>query len=505
MSEEVVSNAVVKSPHLLSFFKENPLCSIEMMIEPMITTIRSLTTKNDKDNQTELLKCISANIMSMMETQKQQKNQIIAEVNSYIGMMKSDLIQNISTSVSGQDSSRTATMIKTIDEHIEKIKSSLPQEILKNNSEHISTITEQLKLDMNKSNPTVLMLAKIDTFSSCMMSQLSQLSLEQTIMKEQQKKFVDSYEITSDKMKKVQHKGKIGEMYVQSLLETIYRPDNIVRYEKGSSTGDYIIKREDKGDLLIEVKNYEEETPYSQVEKFVRDVLNTNMNGIMISLTSSINKKRDFHVEIRNNNVLLYLSNENGVNSLDNRRLFEERIRTAIDTIDLIKLSFSEKSEDITLTSNQVDIFIRRCEELKLIKEELERNVKDYCKKTLDSLSRIEIASLCNMIVPNGSYDIIKCKYCDEEYEKKELKKHEQKCVKKNIVSESEKTLLSEKKYVCEGCGKIYKMLGFLTKHKKECDKFIVLSSTNTESEETIQSEEIVVKPKTLEKRQYKQ
>ena len=76
----------------------------------------------------------------------------------------------------------------------------------------------------------------------------------------------------------------------------------IINSSNKTGQGDLILKRPNKVPILFETKNYA-----INVKKFIRDIDNTNYNGIMLSQTSGIIGKDNFQIDIHNNNILVYI------------------------------------------------------------------------------------------------------------------------------------------------------------------------------------------------------
>jgi hypothetical protein len=95
-------------------------------------------------------------------------------------------------------------------------------------------------------------------------------------------------------------KGQIGEAHVESILRKHFG-NNVENVTKTSKSGDLTLNFMHKK-LIVEVKNYKNDVPSSEVEKFQRDLATTNAScGVFISLNSQISTIReDFIIRYEN-------------------------------------------------------------------------------------------------------------------------------------------------------------------------------------------------------------
>lgn len=141
-------------------------------------------------------------------------------------------------------------------------------------------------------------------------------------------------------------KGKISENMLYDVLLSLF-PCDIVEYTgKTDNSGDFIIKRKNKCDLLIENKFYQHNVPYSEVEKFHSDIINQNMSGIFISQKYGISNKNNFEIDIMKDNFLVY------IHSCDNN---VDKIRTAVNIIDFLKESTKKIIRNENTNENVID------------------------------------------------------------------------------------------------------------------------------------------------------
>jgi hypothetical protein len=74
------------------------------------------------------------------------------------------------------------------------------------------------------------------------------------------------------------------------------------------ASGDFMLKRINKPAILIETKDYANNVPKEETDKFIRDVAQQKCNGIFLSQSSGISLKENYQIEF-NKAQLVYIHN----------------------------------------------------------------------------------------------------------------------------------------------------------------------------------------------------
>jgi hypothetical protein len=106
-------------------------------------------------------------------------------------------------------------------------------------------------------------------------------------------------------------KGGISENKALRSLINAFPKEYIKDTHKLTASGDFIVEHVDCGKILIENKDYSENVPTSETDKFLRDMQNQNSHGIFISQKSGIANKENFQIQIIDNKVAVYLHKVN--------------------------------------------------------------------------------------------------------------------------------------------------------------------------------------------------
>jgi len=244
-----------------------------------------------------------------------------------------------------------------------------------------------------------------------------------------------------DKYKNASQKGAISENHIESLLNSMYKSAEILRTTDESKSGDFIMVRTKSDEskivtpsILFEIKNYNVNIPTQEVTKFVRDINEKKMCGIMISLSSGICNKLNYEINItETNNICLYIHDMNydpdklklGVDIIDNlysklklNTIKPNEYNISMETLDQINKEYNTFIEKRTLAIN---------------------HFKELSKKTLQYIEELELMNLNKLLSSNSTFNntsTLKCNYCEfVGTNLKSLAAHKRRC-KKNIIAE---------------------------------------------------------------------
>jgi len=194
-------------------------------------------------------------------------------------------------------------------------------------------------------------------------------------------------------------KGAVSECELYSILQKIVPHDFLVRCSAEACSCDIRLTRKDKRfpNILFENKDYTATVNTDEVEKFERDLKRQGCHGIFLSQNSPIAYKENFHIDIINNIIHLYIPNA-GYDI--------EKIKLAINIVD----SLSEKLNLIVLDPNEeiYELSINDFDSLKKEycefankKSEMLDLIRMIMKQLSDKLDAIELPVLKRLTVGN--------------------------------------------------------------------------------------------------------
>lgn len=239
-----------------------------------------------------------------------------------------------------------------------------------------------------------------------------------------------------------QFKGQFSETTLNRLLNEIYTTGEIINTTGATASGDFILKRSNKPNILFENKNYERNVNIEEIKKFIRDVTENRCSGVMISQTSGIVGKPDFFIEIHDGHVLIYLHQVN---------YSKDKIKMAVDIIDnlsekLLSISAFEGTNGVTIKKEVLDRINEQFQTFKFQKDILITTTKEAHKKILSQIEELALPDL--KIFLDEKYASTQnqqflCEVCNQSFVNKKAlashkKVHASKKVKKGKKSSSE-------------------------------------------------------------------
>jgi len=168
------------------------------------------------------------------------------------------------------------------------------------------------------------------------------------------------------------------------ILNKIY-PSSSTEYT--STPSQFILSRNNMSDIFFDCKQYTYNVPLDDVNNFIKNCNDNNLSGILISNNSGIATKNNFHIDISDKNVLLYLHSTN---------YNEDIIHTAVDILDYLTDIISKidpafinplTSEQLTDINQEFQTFLHK-------KETVINYIRDTNKKLIQQILDIELPSL---------------------------------------------------------------------------------------------------------------
>jgi hypothetical protein len=433
----------------------------EMMIDLLENIINNISG--------EMTNSITKELIMMMRDQKTELSTIKTDLESVknnillkLHDIKDENIDNIKILISNNDNEN---IIKIIDK-IEKENKRLIEEIIpKSNSKYYNeyenlmrTFKEELKtidnlepkynnllrnIEMSLTTSELRMgnrISEIKNIESSIITYISNTEqrIQNNILEiknneirntESQQKINEDLIKYLDKYKNSTKKGIISENHIENLLNNIYKTGEIRRTTDESKSGDFVLIR-DNISILFEIKNYNRNIPSHEVLKFERDVIEKNLSGIMMSISTGICNKYNYQIDItKNNNICLYIHDLN---------YDADKIKLGVDIIDNLysKLKLNNKNAtEININEETLEL-INKEYQLFIQKRELAINhIKESSKKTIQYIEEIELSNLNQLLLSKYIFNntsVLECDLCRKfvGINLKSLAGHKKKCMK---------------------------------------------------------------------------
>jgi hypothetical protein len=227
-------------------------------------------------------------------------------------------------------------------------------------------------------------------------------------------------------------KGGVSERQLEDVVAKMYPTADIVDTSTQSGSGDLVLKRPNKVEILLENKLYGRNLGQSETDKFVRDANSLRMHGIFISQTSGIVSKDNFQIDIHNGLVLIYLHNV---------QYDADKIRSAIEIIDSLssKLNVVDGEHDSNSISSEIlESMNYEFQSFLSKKENIIASTKENQRKLISQLEELTLMSLEKYLSTKFSFTKkgFTCEICDNWTgpTKKSLSAHMRACKKTGAI-----------------------------------------------------------------------
>jgi hypothetical protein len=427
-----MENITITDKTIIAFYKENPQLNIENINNIFIDILKQLSTNlSSKIDNT-----LTSQILSIVTELKGEIYKINSDMTAKLNDTRKEYMNDVKTLFSHAELSTqekinhileksndnlltktTLLMSNIIPKSHDKNYTSI-ENCIKQFFTNISEDTKQL-LQMNGMDKSDGLVENIDKNINKMFSNIQQ-SLFNAIQTSESRTFSSIQQVndTINLQKQIQEnlsvelnaflnkyksnssvKGSVSECELYSLLQKILPHDFLVRCSTEACSCDIRLTRKDKRlpNILFENKDYTATVNTDEIEKFERDLKLQRCHGIFISQNSPIAYKENFHIDIINNIIHLYIPNA-GYDI--------EKIKLAINIVD----SLSEKLNLIVLDPDEeiYEVSIDDFENLKKEycdfankKSEMLDLIKMITKQLSDKLESIQLPVLKKLTVGN--------------------------------------------------------------------------------------------------------
>jgi hypothetical protein len=198
--------------------------------------------------------------------------------------------------------------------------------------------------------------------------------------------------------------------------------------------GTFSLKRIRKQNIILKSMHSDENISIEDQELFTQLISEKNCSGILISQNSGISTKKDFQIEIVNNNIIVYIHNSN---------YSETQIDTAVSIID----NLYAKLRQFTIFANDTDITISK-DVLEIINTEYQLFItqkiaivellKENQKKIITQMEEFRFPGLDKFLATKFAAPVqkpgLKCELCKgfTAHNLKALAAHKRGCIRKH-------------------------------------------------------------------------
>lgn len=495
-------NIIIKNEKIKLFFKENPTLDIETILLITIDLLNTGLATGKEYTETKMISLLKDNnleinkLSNLLECNKLSNDNIKNEIDhiktllsnnnnnviTKLYEMKENYIQEMKSLLTNNENDKSINILNILDKEnnnlLLKMNNILTDNIsshqLKNNNELLNLLKiELLEKIQNENNPDKILNILNEKYNKLLEIISEQISPDKTLslienkynnlyekvilnIKEDIDKVKTYSELTTINQEKTNNDllnyfgrnkkssviGQQGEDELYKVLCDLLPSSEIVKTGNETGKGDFIILRENKEPILIETKHYNANVKREETDKFLRDIDNTNYNGIFLSQTSGIVNKTNYQIDIHNNNILIYIHNVD---------YDPTKINIGLNLIDLLSDKIKKEDlKDFKISNETLKTINNEYSNLIIIREKLLNELKDYYKKTMENYNNLNLMSLERILSINYATHkkiTFVCEYCKKfECESlNSLARHKTACKKKYVNNKIENEELINK------------------------------------------------------------
>lgn len=439
---------IIKNPDVISFYQQHPNINIETINLFFIDIIKKLSTNlSSTMNDNNISK-----LLSMVTEMNTTINKFDTSFSLKLMELKKDYMEELKQAMNNNAINEKGNMQSVLERNHDNLVAKtqlllnefMPrsqegyyklEKVLKEHFNIMNSATKRILEQTNKEESSEIVKNIDDQFSKMVslihqpICNYIQSSEERTLNNIQQvKDNVNSHKQSQETLATEMNsflnkyknnsnlKGNISETELYFVLQKLMPSDEILRCGSESATCDIKVNRCDpnKPTILFENKNYTGTVDTEEVRKFERDIQLQKKHGIFLSQNSPITFKSEFHIDIINGLILVYVPNaEYDLN----------KIKVAIDIVDKLSIHVSElvsktdkevKEEHQIMNNRDLTAIIKEYTEFGIKKMETIDMIKTMSKQMIEKLEEMQMPNLNKYLMGTGQYksDKMLCQFC---------------------------------------------------------------------------------------------
>jgi hypothetical protein len=246
-----------------------------------------------------------------------------------------------------------------------------------------------------------------------------------------QHKVLDELSCFLNKFQNVQALQQLCDKQLSSILTKLYNSAEII-----NRSGLLLLKRIRKTNVIFENKNTEQNVGIDDINAFLQVIDEEHCNGIFISQNSGISTKKNYQIEIHNNNIVVFIHN---------MEYNPAKIEIAMDIIDSLSNKLrqfkSTTDNDCSIPKDVLDTINNEYQMFLTQKAAVADVFKESQKKVIAQIDEIRFPSLDKFLSTKYSAPIqkpgLKCDMCKSfsANNLKALAAHKRGCARKQTNS----------------------------------------------------------------------
>jgi hypothetical protein len=226
-----------------------------------------------------------------------------------------------------------------------------------------------------------------------------------------------------------------NDKHLLNILTKLYSNAEVNIPIKNNASGLIVLKRQGRPNIIIDNRDINTNVTADEIQAFSMSIDEHNCNGIFLSQNSGISSKKNYQIEIHNNNIMVFVHQA---------QYNPSKIAIAVDIIDQISIKirqFKNNGEDCCIPKDIMDTINNEYQLFLSQKIAVIEVFKESQKKVLSQIDEIRFPTLDKFLATKYSAPIqkpgLKCDIC-KSYSANNLKAlaaHKRGCIRKNTVS----------------------------------------------------------------------
>jgi len=427
--------------NLDSSIKNEILCSLKEQNSKISELKSSLQNMETSISNNILLKFVDLKrdyaeevktIISLNNTEKIEKIELLLEKqNDNLIQKTSFLLKDINSKNEDTDNNLISTLLRTLREDLTLETKNL---LKTNNFDDIHTFISTFDVKCTSLFQTINapVYNYITSSEERISKQLEGIKDGNVASNMKRDNVMTDLEVYLSKFNNSSLKGNISESQLEDVLNRMYPSAEIVNSSSQSGSGDLILKRQNKVDILLENKQYSRNINNQEVDKFVKDTNSLRLHGIFLSQSSGIVSKDNFQIDINNGCILVYLHSVN---------FDSDKIKSAVDIIDNLSSKLDivcGEQEENSITSEVLESINFEFQSFLSKKDSIIASTKESQRKLVNQLEELTLMSLEKYLSTKFSFTKkgITCEICNSftATNKRALSAHQRSCKNVNQI-----------------------------------------------------------------------
>ena len=343
--QQIEQNSSVFYNNITHFLSDTMMKDIREHNEKLSTII--------ENNQTSL---VDKNKLFYIENQEKYSNQIETQLKNF----QTHLSNEVSYVTKNQDETSMKDFVVNFDTKCASLFQNLQQPVFS----YLSSSEDRIQQNINVIKDSTI---NKDLKHESTMSELS---------------------IYLKKFQNSSFKGAMAENELATVLTKMYPCAEIVNTANTKASGDFLMKRENLSNIMLENKAYEHNVNPDEVAKFIRDAEETKTHSIFLSQTSGISRKNNMQVDIHKGLILIYIHNV---------QYSREKIQVAIDIIDNLSHridEFENQTNENVISNNVLEQINQEYRDFIKERDDIVSISKEYNKKIISKIENLHVNTL---------------------------------------------------------------------------------------------------------------